>query len=99
MRWEQSALVAADEFCDALCRAEAAVGCAAALCRRVARGRGAAAQAVDALLAAALDGVERELPLPEPQVGDADTAPNTDRHTPLDLASALDALVADTRLS
>jgi glutamine synthetase len=51
-----------------------------------------------ALLAAALDGVERELPLPEPQVGDADTAPNTDRHTPLDLASALDALVADTRL-
>jgi len=51
-----------------------------------------------ALLAAALDGVERELPLPEPQVGDADTAPNTDRHTPLDLASALNALVADTRL-
>lgn len=48
-----------------------------------------------ALFAAGLDGVERGLALPEPQVGDADAAPNTDRHTPHTLAEALDALVAD----
>lgn len=48
-----------------------------------------------ALLAAGLSGVERELPLPEPQEGDADSAPNTDRHTPHTLADALDALEAD----
>ncbi len=48
-----------------------------------------------ALLAAGLSGVERELPLPEPQEGDADAAPNTDRHTPHSLAAALDALEAD----
>lgn len=48
-----------------------------------------------ALLAAGLSGVERELPLPEPQEGDADSAPNTDRHTPHTLAAALDALEAD----
>lgn len=48
-----------------------------------------------ALFAAGLSGVERELPLPEPQVGDADAEPNTDRHTPHSLAEALDALEAD----
>lgn len=48
-----------------------------------------------ALLAAGLSGVERELPLPEAQEGDADVAPNTDRHTPHSLADALDALEAD----
>ena len=51
-----------------------------------------------ALLAAGLSGVERGLPLPEPQVGDADAAPNTDRHTPHSLAEALDALAADSVL-
>lgn len=51
-----------------------------------------------ALFAAGLDGVERELPLPEPQIGDADAAPNTDRHTPHGLAEALAALEADTVL-
>ncbi len=51
-----------------------------------------------ALLAAGLSGVERELPLPEPQVGDADAEPNTDRHTPHSLAEALDALEADAVL-
>ena len=51
-----------------------------------------------ALFAAGLSGVERELPLPEPQVGDADAEPNTDRHTPHSLAEALDALEADTVL-
>jgi glutamine synthetase len=48
-----------------------------------------------ALLAAGLSGVERELPLPEAQEGDADVSPNTDRHTPHSLADALDALEAD----
>lgn len=51
-----------------------------------------------ALFAAGLDGVERGLALPEPQVGDADAEPNTDRHTPHTLAEALDALVADSVL-
>lgn len=51
-----------------------------------------------ALFAAGLSGVERGLPLPEPQVGDADAAPNTDRHTPHSLSAALDALAADTTL-
>lgn len=48
-----------------------------------------------ALFAAGLSGVERGLSLPEPQVGDADAAPNTDRHTPESLLEALDALAAD----
>ena len=39
-----------------------------------------------AMLAAMLHGVEEELPLPEPQVGDADAEPNTDRHAPHSLA-------------
>lgn len=51
-----------------------------------------------ALFAAGLSGVERNLALPDPQVGDADSAPNTDRHTPHSLSDALDALVADTAL-
>lgn len=51
-----------------------------------------------ALFAAGLSGVERSLPLPEPQVGDADAEPNTDRHTPHSLSEALDALAADSVL-
>lgn len=51
-----------------------------------------------ALFAAGLSGVERELPLPEPQVGDADAAPNTERHTPHSLSASLDALESDERL-
>jgi glutamine synthetase len=51
-----------------------------------------------AILAAGLSGVERELPLPDPQLGDADAAPNTDRHTPHSLAEALDALERDDEL-
>ena len=52
-----------------------------------------------ALLAAMLHGVEEEMPLPEPQVGDADAEPNTDRHAPHTLAEALDAVEADTFLT
>ena len=48
-----------------------------------------------ALLAAGLHGVEEKLPLPDPQVGDADAVPNTDKHTPHSLAESLDALAAD----
>jgi len=50
---------------------------------------------VAALLAAMLDGLERGLLLPPPQIGDADTRPITNRHAPHDLAIALDALEAD----
>ncbi len=46
-----------------------------------------------------LHGVEEELPLPEPQVGDADAEPNTDRHSPRTLAEALDAVEKDAVLS
>jgi len=52
-----------------------------------------------ALLAAMLHGVEEELPLPEPQVGDADAEPNTDRHSPHTLAEALDAVEKDAVLT
>jgi glutamine synthetase len=52
-----------------------------------------------ALLAAMLHGVEEEMPLPEPQVGDADVEPNTDRHAPHSLGEALDAIEADSVLT
>jgi glutamine synthetase len=52
-----------------------------------------------ALLAAMLHGVEDDLPLPDPQVGDADAAPNTDRHAPHSLAEALDAVEKDAVLA
>lgn len=53
---------------------------------------------LSALLAAGLHGVQAKLELPEPQSGDADAAPNTDRHAPHSLWKALDALEADTTL-
>jgi glutamine synthetase len=62
---------------------------------RVADGSASPHLLTAALLAAGLHGVEEKLPLPDPQVGDADTAPNTDRHTPHSLAESLDALAAD----
>ena len=51
-----------------------------------------------AMLNAALLGVVGEAACPEPQVGDGDSEPNTDRHTPHTLAEALDALEADTAM-
>ena len=51
-----------------------------------------------ALFAAGLHGVEEAMELPEPHQGDADAEPNTDRHTPHTLSSALDALEADSAL-
>ncbi len=51
-----------------------------------------------ALFAAGLHGVREKMPLSDPQVGDADERPNTDRHVPTSLTSALDALEADTEL-
>lgn len=51
-----------------------------------------------ALLAAGLHGVQAELELPDPQIGDADAEPNTDRHSPHTLDEALDALIADEKL-
>jgi glutamine synthetase len=54
--------------------------------------------AAAAMLNAALLGVVGELPCPEPQVGDGDSVPNTDRHTPHTLAEALAALEGDTAM-
>ena len=50
------------------------------------------------MLNAALLGVVDGLDCGDPQVSDADSAPNTDRHTPHNLADALDAFEADTLL-
>lgn len=51
-----------------------------------------------ALFAAGLHGVREMIPLTDPQVGDADDKPNTDRHVPSSLANSLDALEADSEL-
>jgi glutamine synthetase len=50
------------------------------------------------MLNAALLGVVDGLDCGDPQESDADSAPNTDRHTPHDLAAALDAFEADSVL-
>ena len=55
--------------------------------------------AAAATLNAALLGVVDGLDCGDPQIGDADSAPNTDRHTPHTLAEALDAIEADTVLT
>ena len=51
-----------------------------------------------AMLDAALLGVVDGRDCGDPQIGDADSTPNTDRHTPHDLGAALDALETDTVL-
>lgn len=48
-----------------------------------------------ALLAAGLHGVREEMTLDVPQEGDADSTPNTDRHSPETLLAAIEALEAD----
>ena len=55
--------------------------------------------AAAAMLDAALLGVVDGLDCGDPQIGDADVRPNTDRHTPATLADALDALEADQVLA
>jgi glutamine synthetase len=50
------------------------------------------------MLNAALLGVVDGRDCGDPQIGDGDTEPNTDRHTPHDLGAALAALEADTVL-
>jgi glutamine synthetase len=54
--------------------------------------------AAAAMLNAALLGVVDGLDCGAPQIGDADSEPNTDRHTPHTLADALDACEADALL-
>jgi glutamine synthetase len=54
--------------------------------------------AAAAMLNAALLGVVGEMVCPEPQAGDGDSEPNTDRHTPHTLAEALDALEGDAAM-
>ena len=55
--------------------------------------------AMAALLQAALLGIDNGYALPEPETNDGLETINTDRHTPHDLAAALDALEADTALT
>lgn len=55
----------------------------------------AAAVTLNAALLGVVDGAD----CGEPQIGDADAAPNTARHTPHTLAEALDAVEADTVLT
>lgn len=55
--------------------------------------------AVLALLAAALDGIERQLAPPDPASGDAEGSPGTEVHTPHSLAEALDLLEKDSVLA
>ncbi len=50
------------------------------------------------MLEAALLGVRHNMDCGEPQIGDGDTAPNTDRHTPHTLRDAITALQGDTEL-
>jgi glutamine synthetase len=50
------------------------------------------------MLHAARLGFTDQLDCPEPQRGDGDGEPNTDRHTPHTLPEALDALLADTAM-
>lgn len=47
------------------------------------------------ILAAALDGIERELPLAPPAEGNAESAPHTDTHVASSLTEALDLLEGD----
>ena len=54
--------------------------------------------AAAAMLNAALVGVSEGLDCGAPQIGHADSEPNTDRHTPHSLAEAIDAFAADTVL-
>jgi glutamine synthetase len=54
--------------------------------------------AAAAMLNAARLGVVGEAACPDPQAGDGDSEPNTDRHTPHTLAEALDALEGDTAM-
>jgi len=55
----------------------------------------AAAATLNAALLGVVDGID----CGEPQVGDADAEPNTDRHSPHTLAEALDAIEADKDLA
>jgi glutamine synthetase len=52
-----------------------------------------------AMLQAALLGFDADLDCGEPQSGDGDAEPNTDRHTPASLAEALDALAGDAEMT
>jgi glutamine synthetase len=51
--------------------------------------------ALAAMLAAAMDGIERDADPNDPQTGDGDARPVSDRHTPHSLSEALDAFEKD----
>lgn len=79
-------------------RVSAETGPAARIEHRMADGAASPYVAIAALLHAALLGIDRGYPLPEPETQDGLETISTDRHTPHDLGSALDALEADTAL-
>ena len=80
-------------------RVPAERGAATRIENRVPCGTASPYLAAAATLNAALLGVVDGLDCGDPQIGDADAAPNTDRHTPHTLAEALDAIEADTVLT
>ena len=80
-------------------RVPAERGSATRIENRVPCGTASPYLAAAATLNAALLGVVDGLDCGDPQFGDADAAPNTDRHTPHTLAEALDAIEADTVLT
>ncbi len=80
-------------------RVPAERGSATRIENRVPCGSASPYLAAAATLNAALLGVVDGRDCGDPQIGDADAAPNTDRHTPHSLAEALDAIEADTVLA
>ncbi|WP_408590881.1 glutamine synthetase [Novosphingobium sp.] len=80
-------------------RVSAETGSAARIEHRLADCAASPYFAIAALLQAALLGLEQGYPLPDPETNDGLETINTDRHTPHDLGSALDALEVDTVLS
>ncbi|MEY2754277.1 MAG: hypothetical protein RJB65_635 [Actinomycetota bacterium] len=79
-------------------RIPSARGAATRIEHRMADGTASSHLLTAALLAAMLDGIERGLTPGDPQEGDGDAAPNTERHAPHSLPEALAALRADTYL-
>jgi len=76
-------------------RVPSARGAATRIEHRMADGAASSHLVTAALLAAMLDGIERGLLPGEPQRGDGDAEPNTDRHAPHSLPEAIAALRAD----
>lgn len=79
-------------------RVSAETGSAARIEHRLADCAASPYFALAAALQAALLGVQKNYPLPDPETNDGLETTNTERHTPHSLGEALDALDADTEL-